>query len=92
MPSEKNSGITIHAAKNEFEPFQVIIKKGVTGSVPISMKKFKNLGKSQRVELYKQVYDASGWVEDLSPIGSTLQLENGRHTGMYLSQMMFKTA
>lgn len=92
VPSEKNSGITIHAAKNEFEPFQVIIKKGVTGSVPISMKKFKNLGKSQRVELYKQVYDASGWVEDLSPIGSTLQLENGRHTGVWVNVYVPKKA
>jgi hypothetical protein len=67
-PSDENSGIRICAAKNEFEPFQIILGKG-SGSAKVSISEFSGLGSSYELVISKVGFE-SGWAESLSDINS----------------------
>ena len=67
-PDALRSGLRLSAARNEFEPVQLLIGPA-SGTVNVSIDPFPNLGGGQRVELAVAGYE-SGWAEHLSPIGS----------------------
>jgi len=53
VPSDTGSGIFVYAAKNEFEPFQIIVQPGVSGSVSVDIGDF---GSGIKVQLYQVKY------------------------------------
>lgn len=66
-PAETRHGLTAFAAKNEFEPVQLLIGPG-DGTVRVSADPFANLGGTARIEIAAASY-VDGWAEDLTPIG-----------------------
>lgn len=84
-PENKSSGINICAAKNEFEPFQVILSKG-NGTVTVHMEPFSSLGSENRVEICKVGFE-SGWAESLEPIenGAQLNLSSSQCTPLWIT-------
>ena len=72
-PETTKSGIFVSAAKNEFEPFQLIIGP-VKGSINVSMDNFSDLSSKQRIEIGLAEYE-SGWAEKLTPVSSDKDIE-----------------
>jgi len=68
-PGTSRSGLSLSAARNEFEPVQLVIGP-VSGSATVEAAPFPNLGAGQRVELAVVGYHSSGWVETLTPLPS----------------------
>jgi hypothetical protein len=83
-PEKIASGINISAAKNEFEPFQVIISKNY-GNISISMDNFQNLGINQKISIYKVEYEGD-WSEYLTPKeqNSTISLNSSYGTPIWI--------
>ena len=67
-PDAKKSGLHLAAARNEFEPVQLIVGPGA-GSFTAQVAPFPNLGSGQRLEMASVGYE-SGWGEHLSVIGA----------------------
>ena len=67
-PEAERSGLQLAAARNEFEPVQLLLGPA-SGSVTASIDAFPDLGGGQRVELYVAGYE-SGWAEHLNPLSS----------------------
>ncbi|MCG8550546.1 MAG: DUF4091 domain-containing protein, partial [Desulfobacterales bacterium] len=53
VPSETGAGILVYAAKNEFEPFQLVVKPLVSGNVTVNIGDF---GSGIGVQLYQVKY------------------------------------
>jgi hypothetical protein len=67
-PTASRSGLKLSAARNEFEPVQIILGPG-SGTVKVAIKSFPKLGSGQRVTLARAGY-VSGWAEKLTPLSS----------------------
>ena len=74
-PTSGGAGIALYAAKNEFEPFQLVIHPDASASASLSMSPFSGPGTIDRIEIRRVGYvrisepsDASsipsGWVPD----------------------------
>ncbi len=79
------SGLSVSAARNEFEPVQLLLGPVAT-SMRVEVAKFPQLGAGQRVELAQAGYQA-GWQKTLTPLssGDTLKLDAGQATGLWLT-------
>lgn len=67
-PEDQRSGLKLSAARNEFEPVQLILGPA-SGSVTVEVDPFPSLGAGQRVDLAEAGFE-SGWAETLSPLAS----------------------
>ena len=67
-PETERSGLQLSAARNEFEPVQLLLGPA-SGSVTATIDPFPDLGGNQRVELSVVGYE-SGWSEHLTPLSS----------------------
>ncbi|NVN89710.1 MAG: DUF4091 domain-containing protein [Desulfuromonadales bacterium] len=94
-PTSSSSGIKVYAAKNEFEPFQLVVKPTSSGAVTLNMGDF---GSGIRTELFQVKYvnvisatDALGktgpYPDPLWPLenGSTVALTAGENTAFWFS-------
>lgn len=68
-PAAKNPGLRLSAARNEFEPAQLVIGPG-SGNVTVAVQPFPDLGAGQRVELASVGYEGE-WSEYLTPLGQS---------------------
>lgn len=95
VPTATASGIRLHAARNEFEPFQIAIKPVISGTVAVNIGDF---GSGIRTELYQVKYvnvitatDALGktgpYPDPLWPLenGATVSLTAGENTAFWVS-------
>ncbi|MCP4115710.1 MAG: DUF4091 domain-containing protein [Desulfobacteraceae bacterium] len=53
VPETASSRVLLYAAKNEFEPFQVVVKPGVSGNVTVTMGEF---GSGIKAEIHRVKY------------------------------------
>lgn len=72
-PEETGSGLSMSAARNEFEPVQLIIGPA-DGEVTVTAPDFSDLGAGRRVELARVEY-RDGWAERLISMNSGEQVE-----------------
>ncbi len=95
VPTVTGSEVKVYAAKNEFEPFQVVVKPTTSGSVAVSIDSF---GSGITAELYQvkyvnitQVSDSLGrtgpYPDPLWPIanGATIALTANENTAFWFS-------
>ena len=95
VPEESGSQVLVYAAKNEFEPFQIVVKPASTGSVQVSLGDF---GEGITAELYQVMYvniatasDNLGRTGDypdpLWPLenGASVDLVAGENTAFWVS-------
>ncbi len=68
-PDTESSGLVAYAAKNEFEPLQLLVGPA-SGSVRISVDPIAGLGEAARFDTAVGSYE-SGWVDRLTPITSS---------------------
>jgi hypothetical protein len=67
-PEATRSGLTLSAARREFEPAQLVLGPS-TGSATVEVAPFPDLGAGQRLEL-AEVGFVDGWAERLTPLAS----------------------
>ncbi len=91
-PGSTKSGLTLSAARNEFEPVQLVIGPA-SGNVTVTIAPFPNLGSGQRVELAVASYD-QGWAENLGSLasGATVTLDGAAGTPVWLTVFVPKGA
>jgi hypothetical protein len=84
-PSAKRSGLRLDAAKNEFEPAQLVLGPG-SGDVKVEVAPFADLGSAQRVSLSAAAYDGDV-VETLSDLasGGSVSLDATSGTVLWLT-------
>ena len=95
VPSENGADIKVYAAKNEFEPFQVVVKPAASGSLTVSMDAF---GAGITAEIYQVKYvdidqatDALGrtgpYPDPLWPLsnGASVAVTAGENTAFWIS-------
>ena len=84
-PSEQRSGLRMSAARNEFEPVQLLIGPG-RGSVRVRADPFPDLGSGQRLDVAKVGYEGD-WPEVLEPIGpeTALSIPSDRPLGIWIT-------
>ena len=95
VPVSSGSGVKVYAARNEFEPFQLVVKPAATGSVTVTMGDF---GSGIQTELYQVKYvnvisatDALGktgpYPDPLWPLenGASVTLTAGENTAFWVS-------
>ncbi|MBN2803148.1 MAG: hypothetical protein JXR91_08640 [Deltaproteobacteria bacterium] len=90
-PESRSSGLTLSAARNEFEPVQLVIGPQ-KGDVTVSMDGFDNLV-GQKIELAVAQYE-DGWVEGLSSFnsGDTVSLNSNYGVPVWLTVYVPKDA
>lgn len=95
VPLETGSGVKVYAAKNEFEPFQVIVRPAASGNVTVSIGDF---GGGISAEIYQvkyvnitEVSDSLGrtgpYPDPLWPIANsaTVSVTGGQNTAFWFS-------
>ncbi|MCD6499222.1 MAG: hypothetical protein J7M25_13100 [Deltaproteobacteria bacterium] len=84
-PDDSRSGLTLFAARNEFEPVQLLMGPG-SGGVTVQVEPFSDLGAGQRVNLAQIGYE-SGWAEHLLPVtnGDHIALSDDRPEGLWIT-------
>jgi Glycoside hydrolase 123, catalytic domain len=84
-PADERSGLSLSAARNEFEPVQILLGPA-SGSVTVEVDPFPNLGSDQRVDLAEAGFE-SGWAETLNPLvsGGTVALVGDRSIPVWLT-------
>ena len=95
LPTATGSGVKVYAAKNEFEPFIIVVKPAASGSVTVSV---GNFGSGIIAELYQVKYvnlstasDSLGRTGDypdpLWPLesGASVSLTAGENTAFWIS-------
>lgn len=100
-PTDTSSQVLVHAAKNEFEPFQVIVKSNTSGNVNVNIGDF---GSGIEAEIYQVKYvnitqatDILGRTGDypdpLWPIekGASISIVSGENTAFWFSVYVPKT-
>jgi len=55
-PTGKGAAISINAAKNEFEPFQIVVRPNAAASVTLTMTRFTGPGTIERIEIRRVGY------------------------------------
>ncbi len=101
VPVDTSSQVLVYAAKNEFEPFVVVVKPTSSGAVTVDM---GNFGSGIEVEIYQEKYvnittasDSQGATGDypdpLWPIedGSTIGVTAGENTAFWFSVYVQQT-
>ncbi len=85
-PDEVRSGLSLSAARGEFEPIQLVVDPGGSGQVSLSVEPFAQLGSEQRLEL-AQVGFEDGWAEPLTPVadGGSVTLSASDPTAVWLT-------
>jgi hypothetical protein len=68
-PDTEQSGLSVFAAKNEFEPVQLLVGPA-PGAFRVSVDPFAELGATQRIDVTVGSYE-SGWVEHLTPTAAS---------------------
>ncbi len=94
-PTATGSGVKVYAARNEFEPFQIVVKPAASGSVTVNM---GNFGSGITVELYQVKYvnlteatDSLGrtgpYPDPLWPLsnGASVALTEGQNTAFWFN-------
>ncbi len=76
---ERHSGLRMSAARNEFEPVQLVLGPG-TGTVQIDLDGFAELGPGSRLELAVAEY-RDGWADTLTPIAAGDAVERAADAG-----------
>jgi hypothetical protein len=102
VPVETGAEIKVYAAKNEFEPFQVVVKPSASGNVAVSI---GNFGAGISAEIYQVKYvnvtqatDSLGrtgnYPDPLWPVenGSSVSLTANQNTAFWFSLSVSKTA
>ncbi len=95
LPTDTASGVKVYAARNEFEPFQVVVKPLSSATVAVTV---GNFGSGITAELYQveyvtitQVSDYLGrtgpYPDPLWPLtnGATVELVAGENTALWIS-------
>jgi len=84
-PESQGSGLSLSAARREFEPVQIVMGPG-EGTVSVQVEPFPDLGSEQRTEL-AVVGLENGWAETLTPLmpSDALELEAARGTAVWLT-------
>jgi hypothetical protein len=88
LPVRQGGGMNLHAARNEFEPVQLLIEPvAAADSATLSAAPFPNLGASQRIDLALGAYEPNGWPEDLQPLAENepFALEDTRATLLWIT-------
>ena len=67
-PGDRRSGLTLSAARNEFEPVQLVLGPA-SGTARVAIDPFPGLGAEQRTALAVAEY-RDGWAETLDPLAS----------------------
>ncbi|MBI5488203.1 MAG: hypothetical protein HY905_12795 [Deltaproteobacteria bacterium] len=67
-PEDRRSGLHLSAARNEFEPVQLVLGPA-SGTARVAVDPFPDLGADQRLELAVARYQ-DGWAEQLDPLAS----------------------
>jgi hypothetical protein len=78
-PAETRSGLSMSAARREFEPVQLVMGPG-SGAVTVTVAPFPNLGSGQRVSVATASYE-QGWAEKLAPLAAGGQVTLGAGQG-----------
>ncbi len=91
-PERVDSGLHLSAARNEFEPVQLIIDP-LSGSVTPEFTGFAELGSGARLTLHRAGYD-QGITESLTPVmsGETITLDPARPQSLWLTVYVPKQA
>jgi len=81
----KRSGLRLSAARNEFEPVQLLVGPA-KGSLTASVESFSDLGSDQRVSLATSSY-SNGWQDMLYPLMSVqrVSLDTDEATALWLT-------
>jgi len=84
-PVATNPGLTLSAARGEFEPVQLALGPA-SGTVSVSVDPFPELGSTQRAELAEVGYE-EGWSESLTPLasGATVTLDEEQPAVVWLT-------
>ena len=84
-PETERSGLQLSAARNEFEPVQLLLGPA-SGSVTATIDPFPDLGGGQRVELSAVSYE-SGWSEHLTPLpsGGSISLSGDQPAPLWIT-------
>lgn len=84
-PDETRSGLTLSAARGEFEPIQLVVDPA-GGQLLVSVEPFPTLGGDQRVTL-SQVGFEGGWAEPLTPLanGASVALSASDPSAIWLT-------
>ncbi|MCP4676303.1 MAG: hypothetical protein GY854_12485 [Deltaproteobacteria bacterium] len=84
-PEETRSGISISAARNEYEPFQILLGPSA-GEVSVSMELFSDLGQGHSVKMAEVGFE-EGWSEQLTPIaqGGVISLTSSHSTPVWIT-------
>lgn len=84
-PETRRSGLHLSAARNEFEPVQLVLGPAA-GGARIAIDPFPGLGADQRLSLAVARYQ-DGWTEPLDPLdsGGTVTLAGDRGTAVWLT-------
>lgn len=84
-PGEERSGLQISAARNEFEPVQIIVGPG-TGEVSVKVDAFSELGAGQRIDVARVEYE-DGWAEGLTAVSQTdlVSLDSGHGVPFWIT-------
>ncbi len=84
-PEATRSGLSLSAARNEFEPVQLVIGPAA-GSVTVDVAPFPKLGAAQRVTLAKVGY-VGGTADELAPLsgGGSVTLSAGQPEAVWLT-------
>lgn len=69
-PTTAGEGVVVYAAKNEFEPFQIVVNAGVTGAATLSLSSFSGPGAIDRVRIDRVEYVDIAQPSDSSAIPS----------------------
>ncbi len=101
VPSDTASNVLVYAAKNEFEPFQIVVKPSASGSVTVDISDF---GSGIETEIYQVKYvnitqatdilgKAGDYPDPLWPLekGDTVNVVSGENTAVWFSLYVPKT-
>lgn len=91
-PERVDSGLHLSAARNEFEPIQLIVDPGA-GSLSVEVAPFANLGGDARLELHHAGY-VDGITETLTPLtpGQSITLAPNAPQSLWLTVYVPKQA
>lgn len=102
VPTETGFEVRVYAARNEFEPFQVVVRPTASGPVTVSIGDFGDGVSAELCQVkhvpISQVSDSFGRLGDypdpLWPLadGATVSLAPGENTAFWISLFVSKTA
>ncbi len=91
-PDAEKSGLRLSAARNEFEPVQLLVGPG-RGKLSAKMDEFPDLGSQQRIQVAQVEYEGN-WPETLDPLplDQDLSLSSDRPAGLWITVYVPKDA